>query len=102
MSSKSASKQASSSRLAARSRQPTAGAPVSLVASLKDAYTQKTPGLVKVLDVYLLFCMATGILQAVYYLAAGSPQYNAFLGGFISSVGSFVLAGTPRPCHPPI
>lgn len=45
------------------------------------------------LDAYLLFCIVTGVTQFVYYFIAGSFQYNAFLGGFISSVGAFVLVG---------
>lgn len=60
---------------------------------LKENYVKETSQLVKFLDVYLLFCMATGILQFVYFCIVGSYQYNAFLGGFISSVGSFVLTG---------
>jgi multisubunit Na+/H+ antiporter MnhE subunit len=41
----------------------------------------------------MAFVMATGIIQALYMLVAGSFPYNSFLSGFISSVGTFVLAG---------
>ncbi len=61
--------------------------------NLKENYITKTNGLAKALDLYLIYCILTGILQVVYYFIEGSFQYNAFLGGFISSVGSFVLAG---------
>lgn len=64
-----------------------------LLTTLVANYAAKSSPLAKFLDIYLLFCIANGVLQAVYYLMAGSFQYNAFLGGFISSVGSFVLAG---------
>jgi len=47
------------------------------------------------MDAYLLFCMMTGLLQAVYCLLTRAAHYQAFLAGFISSVGSFVLAGKP-------
>jgi len=39
--------------------------------------------------------MMTGLLQAVYCLLTRAAHYQAFLAGFISSVGSFVLAGKP-------
>lgn len=65
----------------------------SIINSLKENYTKQSNPVCRLLDVYLLFCLANGILTAIYYLAAGSFNYNAFLGSFISSVGSFVFAG---------
>lgn len=66
----------------------------STLQSLKQQYIKETDDAIKAIDVYLLFCILNGVFQAIYYLLAGSFQYNAFLGGFISSVGSFVFAGT--------
>ena len=57
------------------------------------AYKKETPNSLKLIDVYLAYIMITGILQFVYMLMAGTFPYNAFLAGFISTVGSFVLAG---------
>lgn len=65
----------------------------SALVELISNYSKSTTAFAKSLDLYLLFCLCTGITQAIYYLITGSHQYNAFLGGFISSVGSFVLAG---------
>lgn len=45
------------------------------------------------IDCYLVYIMLTGIIQFVYMILAGTFPYNAFLAGFISTVGSFVLAG---------
>jgi hypothetical protein len=72
----------------------------SLLGSLKTNYTNQCDPVCRLLDVYLLFCLANGILTAIYYLAAGSFNYNAFLGSFISSVGSFVFAGTAKNILP--
>jgi oligosaccharyltransferase complex subunit epsilon len=36
----------------------------------------------------------TGIVQFVYCALVGTFPFNAFLSGFISTVGSFVLTGT--------
>lgn len=64
------------------------------VASQKfiSGYKKDTPGSLKLIDVYLVYILITGILQFVYMVLAGTFPYNAFLGGFISTVGSFVLA----------
>ncbi|KAI8880120.1 defender against death DAD protein [Backusella circina FSU 941] len=59
-------------------------------------YKNETPGSLKLIDVYLVYIMLTGISQFVYMIIAGTFPYNAFLGGFISTVGSFVLAANLR------
>lgn len=58
------------------------------------AYKRDTPTNLKIVDIYLAYIMLSGIFQFIYMLAAGTFPYNAFLSGFISTVGSFVLAGT--------
>ncbi|EIE81112.1 hypothetical protein G6F57_008736 [Rhizopus arrhizus] len=60
------------------------------------AYHKDTPNSLKLIDVYLVYIMLTGIFQFIYMLVVGTFPYNAFLGGFISTVGSFVLAANLR------
>lgn len=67
-----------------------------LSAATKKFYTgykNDTPVSLKLIDVYLVYILFTGIFQFVYMALVGTFPYNAFLGGFISTVGSFVLAG---------
>lgn len=56
-------------------------------------YSRKTPLKLKVIDVYLVYVVMTGIVQALYCAMVGTFPFNSFLSGFISTVGSFVLAG---------
>lgn len=63
--------------------------------SLTSAYLAKTPVSLRALDAYLLFCIMTGVLQALYCLLTRGHAYQSFLSGFIACVGSFVLAGMP-------
>ncbi|KAJ9064232.1 oligosaccharyltransferase complex subunit epsilon [Entomophthora muscae] len=63
---------------------------------LWDSYTSSTPQNLKIIDSYLAFIMASGIIQFIYVLVVGTFPYNAFLSGFISTVGSFVLAANLR------
>jgi oligosaccharyltransferase complex subunit epsilon len=66
----------------------------SLLSRLAKNYQNLADDLTKLLDIFMIFCMVTGMTQFIYFSLNGSYQYNAFLGGFCSSVGSFVLAGT--------
>lgn len=50
----------------------------------------------KLIDVFLVFLFALGVLQFVYVLVIGNFPFNAFLGGFISCVGQFVLTVSLR------
>ncbi|KAI9274350.1 DAD/Ost2 [Phascolomyces articulosus] len=56
------------------------------------AYKKDTPINLKIIDFYLAYIMLSGIFQFIYMLTVGTFPYNAFLAGFISAVGSFVLA----------
>lgn len=56
-------------------------------------YKEETPLPLKLIDVYMVYILFTGIFQFIYMALVGTFPYNAFLGGFISTVGSFVLAG---------
>lgn len=61
---------------------------------LKTAYLGKTPLKAKALDAYLLCCFMMGILQLAFCIATKGRNYQQFLAGFLSCVGSFVMAGT--------
>ncbi|KAI8141458.1 DAD/Ost2 [Fennellomyces sp. T-0311] len=56
------------------------------------AYKKDTPTNLKIIDIYLAYIMLSGIFQFIYMATVGTFPYNAFLAGFISTVGSFVLA----------
>lgn len=60
---------------------------------LWDEYHARTPQKLKLVDAYLAYIMATGIVQFLYCLLVGTFPFNSFLSGFISCVGSFILAG---------
>lgn len=57
--------------------------------------TSLTPRL-RLIDTFLVFLVALGVLQFVYVLLVGNFPFNAFLGGFISCVGQFVLTVSLR------
>jgi len=58
-----------------------------------DDYVQSTSKKLKMIDAYLLYILLSGIVQFVYCCLVGTFPFNSFLSGFISCVGSFVLAG---------
>jgi len=61
-----------------------------------DKYVQKTPQRVKLLDCFMAFLVAVGVLQFVYCVIAGNFPFNAFLSGFSATVGQFVLTASLR------
>lgn len=65
----------------------------SVVGKLFEEYRTTTPTKIKLVDVYMLCILLTGIIQFVYCCLVGTYPFNAFLSGFISTVASFVLAG---------
>lgn len=67
---------------------------ISIVRRFLDDYMQRTPKRLKFVDAYLAYVMMTGIVQFAYCMLVGTFPFNSFLSGFISCVGSFVLAGT--------
>ncbi|CAI5758992.1 unnamed protein product [Candida verbasci] len=58
--------------------------------TFKDYFRNLTPR-TKLIDLFLLFLVLLGVLQFIYVLLIGNFPFNAFLGGFISCVGQFVL-----------
>ncbi|KAI9293582.1 defender against death DAD protein [Neoconidiobolus thromboides FSU 785] len=67
-----------------------------IVSKVWESYQKSTTNNLKLIDVYMMFILLTGILQFIYLLLAGTFPYNAFLAGFISTVGSFTLAANLR------
>ena len=58
---------------------------------IKESYIAQTSPKTKLIDIYLLFTLLSGILVFLYGLLTGAVPYNSFLGGFIATIGSFVL-----------
>ncbi|GLD51446.1 dolichyl-diphosphooligosaccharide--protein glycosyltransferase subunit DAD1 [Lates japonicus] len=65
---------------------------ISVISRFLEEYTSTTPNKLKVVDAYLLYILLTGALQFLYCLLVGTFPFNSFLSGFISCVGSFILA----------
>ena len=64
-----------------------------ILRKLNEEYQTTTPKKLKLIDAYLVYVLLTGIVQFVYCLLVGTFPFNSFLSGFISTVGSFILAG---------
>lgn len=65
---------------------------ISVVSKFLNEYASNTPRKLKIVDSYLLYVVLTGIVQFVYCCLVGTFPFNSFLSGFISCIGSFVLA----------
>eukprot|EP00752_Nemacystus_decipiens_P012722 g11272.t1 len=63
---------------------------------LESNYRKTTPRRLRMLDMFLVFVFATGVLQFVYCMLVGSFPFNSFLAGFSSTVGAFVLTVSLR------
>merc|ERR1719190_58503 len=59
--------------------------------TLYSEYMKTTSVKLKLIDIYLLYILLTGVAQFVYCCFVGTFPFNAFLSGFISCVASFVL-----------
>ncbi|BES93605.1 Defender against cell death 1 [Nesidiocoris tenuis] len=68
----------------------------SVLSDLAASYHSRTAPRLKLIDAYLVFVLATGLLQMLYFIIAGSFPFNSFLAGFISSVTSFVVGVSLR------
>lgn len=66
--------------------------------ALVHQYSIKTTPSVKIIDTYLACTVVIGLTMMFYCFAFAPIPYNSFLGSFIHSVGSFVLAGTYISC----
>jgi hypothetical protein len=70
------------------------GSSTEVLSQIWGSYKQE-PARIKLVDAYMLFLLLTGASQFFYCAAVGKYPFNAFLAGFISCVGAFVLAGMP-------
>ncbi|KAH9843731.1 DAD/Ost2 [Rhodofomes roseus] len=64
--------------------------------SLLRSYNETTLPRLKLIDAFLLFLMLSGIIQFVYCVLVTNFPFNAFLAGFGSCVGQFVLTASLR------
>ncbi|GAB1603764.1 dolichyl-diphosphooligosaccharide--protein glycosyltransferase subunit dad1-like [Argonauta hians] len=65
---------------------------LNVLAKFWDEYMVNTPKKLKIIDAYLVYVFLTGVMQFLYICVVGTFPFNSFLSGFISSVGSFILA----------
>ncbi|TMW69089.1 hypothetical protein Poli38472_001245 [Pythium oligandrum] len=73
-----------------------ASSPNSIVADFLNKYQKTTPTKIKLIDGFLAYVLATGILQFIYCALVGTFPFNSFLSGFVCTVGVFVLAVSLR------
>ncbi|KAG2148050.1 DAD/Ost2 [Suillus clintonianus] len=66
------------------------------VSTLWKSYLDQTPDRLKFIDAFLAFIVLSGVLQFVYCVLVTNFPFNAFLAGFASSVGQFVLTASLR------
>ncbi|KAK7696582.1 hypothetical protein QCA50_001240 [Cerrena zonata] len=64
--------------------------------SLLKAYNETTSSRLKTVDAFLVFLMLSGIVQFLYCILVTNFPFNAFLAGFSSCVGQFVLTASLR------
>ncbi|PVU88912.1 hypothetical protein BB561_005644 [Smittium simulii] len=69
---------------------------------ISQNYIQLTPLHLKVMDSYMILCVALGVIQMLYCILVGTYPYNAFLAGFGSAVASFCLTANLRIKSNPI
>lgn len=62
-----------------------------IVSTTYNEYVKSLTPRMKLIDSFLLYLLLIGVLQFIYVLLMGNFPFNAFLGGFISCVGQFVL-----------
>ncbi|XP_063716856.1 dolichyl-diphosphooligosaccharide--protein glycosyltransferase subunit DAD1-like [Symsagittifera roscoffensis] len=66
------------------------------VVSMWTEYDRGTSRKLKLIDCFLAYVLATGIIQFIYQLLVGSFPFNSFLAGFISTVATFILTVSLR------
>ncbi|KAG6833867.1 hypothetical protein H0H87_011801 [Tephrocybe sp. NHM501043] len=67
-----------------------------VVRTLWKAYSDQTSDRLKFIDAFLFFLMLSGITQFLYCILVTDYPFNAFLAGFSSNVGQFVLTASLR------
>ncbi|KIN95657.1 hypothetical protein M404DRAFT_1007268 [Pisolithus tinctorius Marx 270] len=66
------------------------------LSAMWKSYIQNTPDRLKLVDAFLVFIMFSGIMQFAYCVLVTNFPFNAFLAGFASCVGQFVLTASLR------
>ncbi|KAK5130515.1 oligosaccharyltransferase complex subunit epsilon [Cryomyces antarcticus] len=103
---------ASSSSSSSSLRSSSANNAQDIVLGVWNKYVDATPQRVKLIDAFMAFLVAVGVLQFVYCVIVGNYMYecaetdgltdapaqpfNAFLSGFSATVGQFVLTASLR------
>lgn len=67
----------------------------SLKSTIDSYFKTLTPRL-KLIDIFLVFLVLVALIQFIFVILVGNFPFNAFLGGFISTVGQFVLTVSLR------
>jgi oligosaccharyltransferase complex subunit epsilon len=67
-----------------------------ILTDFQTKYVQTTPTKIKLIDGFLAYVLATGILQFIYCVLVGTFPFNSFLAGFVCTVGVFVLGVSLR------
>ncbi|DBA03565.1 TPA: hypothetical protein N0F65_011466, partial [Lagenidium giganteum] len=67
-----------------------------ILCDLWTQYEKSTSKKIKLIDGFLAYVLATGILQFIYCMLVGTFPFNSFLAGFVCTVGVFVLAVSLR------
>jgi oligosaccharyltransferase complex subunit epsilon len=67
-----------------------------VVRDVIEAYREHIPPRLQVVDALLAYVLWAGIMQFGYAIVVGSFPFNAFLAGFLSCVGVFVLTVSLR------
>ncbi|KAG6830617.1 hypothetical protein H0H92_015709 [Tricholoma furcatifolium] len=77
---------------------PKSSSPAStnVVQTLLKAYLDQTSDRLKFIDAFLFCLMLSGIAQFLYCVLVTDYPFNAFLAGFSSNVGQFVLTASLR------
>ncbi|TAQ89823.1 hypothetical protein B7494_g1877 [Chlorociboria aeruginascens] len=70
--------------------------PQQIALGIWQNYLDTTPQRTKLIDAFMSFLVAVGVLQFVYCVIAGNYPFNAFLSGFSATVGQFVLTASLR------
>ncbi len=73
----------------------------SALSSFWRSYDSKTDRTVKMVDVYLVYALATAFFQFAYCFLVGTFPFNSFLAGFGCALGCFILGGTWSLAHGP-
>ncbi|PRT54697.1 Dolichyl-diphosphooligosaccharide--protein glycosyltransferase subunit dad1 [Wickerhamiella sorbophila] len=63
--------------------------------SLVNAHKNAPPRM-KLIDIFMVFLVLSGVVQFIFCLLVGNFPFNAFLGGFSATVGQFVLLAALR------